>query len=240
MHSNLSSGSPKGYTTALHIAADKKDTETVKALLAKTNPAPQNQNINVNRRDPDGNTALHIAADQKDTKTLQALLADTRTDVNLPNGYGYTALHIATDQKDTKTVQALLADPHADVNLRNTDGYNALHIATFEGSAEIVNHLLAHPNIDVNCHAICVHKGKKHRFSSLIIAEIQEHTEIAQALRDAGADSIIMDLENTKAVEAQHSQTLSDCSKSALVLFRSQEKQPGTRAFYEEELTAHR
>lgn len=104
------SKSANNSDTALMLAADKGNIETVQALLAK--------GADVNTEN-DGNTALMLAAMNGHAEIVQALLAKG-ADVNVKANNSDTALMEAAADGHTEIVQALLTNG-TDVNAKNND-----------------------------------------------------------------------------------------------------------------------
>jgi ankyrin repeat protein len=187
-------------------AADKGDTEKVKALL-KTNPAlasasnsdgrtplhyavrSKNKGIitllleshaDINAKDYLGQTPLHWAAGREDPEIAKLLLAN-KADVNSRDLGGATPLH---DGFYTKVAAVLIAE-HADISAVNDAGETALHNAAFFGRLDIVQLLVAH-KADVNQRSL---EGR----TPLHEAAIRDQKDVAEFLLAHGADPTIKD-----------------------------------------------
>jgi ankyrin repeat protein len=175
--------------TPLYEASRNGHTEVVKVLLAA-------KDINVNCN------ALYIASQNGHTKLVKALLAVK--DINLNNArHGYTPLDMATEYNHTEIIQLLidagaqcslyqasknghtevvkelLAAKDIDVN-QAFRGDTPLSVASYKGHTKVVKALLAAKNIDVN-------RASKYKGTPLDRATRNNHTEIIQLLKDAGA-----------------------------------------------------
>ncbi|RVE47505.1 hypothetical protein evm_007822 [Chilo suppressalis] len=95
--------------TPLHIAAETRDVECLKAMLAPIEEQPHRKLASVlNQKDFNGQTCVHVAANAGHLKTLQTLVY-YGADINAKEGLaGWTALHIAARRGDTRTTQYLL------------------------------------------------------------------------------------------------------------------------------------
>jgi len=120
----------------LFYASLHGDIARVKSLL--------DAKVNVNAKDPDGNTALILACRNRKLDAVRALLA-SGADVNA-KGEGDTTALISlldgTSLSDIDVTRVLLA-ANADVNARKRDGTTALMEASEYGNIEVVNALLA-------------------------------------------------------------------------------------------------
>jgi ankyrin repeat protein len=154
-----------GDGTPLYRASSNGHTEVVKALLAA-------KDINVNQAGNKGETPLLIASKNGHTKVVKALLAAKDINVNKTDVFGQPPLDWATENNHTEIIQ-LLKDAGANCN-------NALFIASEKGNVEVVKILLAAKDINVN-------KASKFGRTPLDMATENNHTEIIQLLKDAGA-----------------------------------------------------
>lgn len=92
--------------------------------------------IDLEYRDPDGNTAVIVAAQHPDPALLKVLLKHG-AEVNTYNNAGDTALIVAARAGHFKTVEALLDDEHIEVDLRNSKDESAWIAAIRAGSVWI-------------------------------------------------------------------------------------------------------
>ncbi len=89
-------------------------------------------------------------------------------------------LYVAPEHNDI--LAALLADKRTNVNAADKDGLTALKVAVKANSLALVKLLLATPGVDVN--------DNTGGTSALFLADLNNYSEIAQALRAAGAKTI--------------------------------------------------
>ena len=106
------------YGEAEHEAAREGDTETLKALIES--------GVDVNSKDPTGNTPLHWASNSETAELLISLGAD----IDARDEYGHTPLHDA----DNADVADTLVAHGADVNAVDSGGDTPLHWAIIRSS----------------------------------------------------------------------------------------------------------
>jgi cytochrome c2 len=131
-------------------------------------------------------TALHLAA-LNDHAEVVALLADRGADLNAMSNLLGTPLH-AVAQRDYSEVVLVLLDHGASISSRDKDGTTPLQVAAKMGSADVAR-VLTDAGADVN--VITIGQGAD-RFmlgerTALHLALQEEHLEIADILRSAGA-----------------------------------------------------
>jgi len=113
-------------------AASTGDTQTLNSLI-KTK-------VNIDEKDPKGNTALMIAASNGQKKAAK-LLMENKAAVNIKNQMGQTALYFAliNEQND---IAIDLINQGADLDNISDDGESALIIATTANANEIMNTII--------------------------------------------------------------------------------------------------
>ena len=122
--------SASGSGTALHLGVKQKS-EIVKLLL-------DHPDIEVNKKNDDGNTALHImAAFIRNTVKMKLLLDHPDIEVNKKDSAGNTALHIIIVNGYQESIDLLLKYG-ADINDRNSNGDTPLMLAKAKGFNSIV------------------------------------------------------------------------------------------------------
>jgi ankyrin repeat protein len=160
---------------ALMLAAKTSDVRTVK-LLAE-------HGLDVNAKNPNGDTALFEAAWAGNTDVVRYLIskgADVNAEMAKFPFKGFTALAIAAAVDHTEIADMLIA-AGARVNARNGAGYEPLQWAAMSerGDARLVRSLIA-AGADVNV------KGAFDE-TALTWAARRGHTAIVDALKEAGA-----------------------------------------------------
>ena len=115
---------------------------------------------------------------KNDEQGIKALL-EKKVNPNVGNERGETPLHWAVLYGKAELVRELL-DAGADVNNSDYDTFTALFMASEMGSLAIVKMLIT-ANANVN------EKARHHLGSPLYIAAKKGHTEVADALIEAGA-----------------------------------------------------
>lgn len=190
--------------TALMLAAENRDVECIRLLLA--------HGANVNLRDGDGRTALLDAAavtseseiDEgshgASERTLRLLL-DSGADVNAQDAKGMTALMylFLSTMEQTAAGERLLLDHGADVNRRNNRGETAIFYAVeaqqYRGDASrshLVGPLLAH---GANTNVLT-----NERVSLLMSSALNGDNEITDMLLRKGADPNAQDTKGTSVL----------------------------------------
>jgi serine/threonine-protein phosphatase 6 regulatory ankyrin repeat subunit B len=162
--------------TALMIAAQNGQTETVAKLLAR--------GADVNAAASDGVTALMVAAQNGHTETVSTLLLrkDINVNAKIP-AYRLTALFLAAQNGHAEIVAKLLARG-ADVDSRSFNGTTALMIAAQNGHTNSATKTVAElldRRADVNA-------VKPDGSTALIFAAHNGHAEIVAKLLAQGAD----------------------------------------------------
>ena len=121
---------------------------------------------------------IHKAAFDGNIKALKRHL-DSGVDANARSGSENTPLHAAAYRGRTEVVELLVAHG-ADVNARDVRGWIPLHQAVDQGHTQAAELLIA-KGADVNA------RMKGGGFTSLDMAYLKEHTELADLLREYGA-----------------------------------------------------
>jgi ankyrin repeat protein len=135
--------------TPLLLAAEKKDTKLIKALLAAgadhtfTNQLGQN----VLHRIAESSYIFHDqlinqVLDFSEAKEIVEILISIGAEVNKSDILGNTPLIMAAREKNTPLVQLLLSQG-ADINAVNKKGYTALHYALEKQDKNFSKYLLA-------------------------------------------------------------------------------------------------
>lgn len=178
--SNLVDASPK----RLVLAARYGEESVLKYLL--------DGGMDINSKDPYGDTALIAAAGNGRTAIVQLLL-ERGAKINLTNDQAHTALMSAAARGDYQLVHTLIG-AGATVDIRNNQGETALFLATQYGHMSTVKVLLnaaANPNLQNTIPANKYNGG----FTSLMYAtthgltrEPVDWSAIAQLLLDNGAN----------------------------------------------------
>ena len=98
------------------------------------------EDININERNPNGETALYLAAERGYHRTVEILL-DAKADPNIPDNNGKTALY-RTVEKDYRQIGKTLLHAGADPNIPDNNGKTALHQAVEKGYPQTIRNLL--------------------------------------------------------------------------------------------------
>lgn len=117
--------------TALHIAAECGDVETIKILVQK------GANVNI---DSSEGTPLHIAAGYGNTEAVRTLITNGAS-ISVKDSAGMTALHHAARHRYIEIMRILISSG-ADVNSKTNAGATPLHIAAERKEIESVKLLL--------------------------------------------------------------------------------------------------
>ena len=138
---NVNLADDRGFT-ALHVAIDSKDIETVKTLLA-------DERVDVNYACrmpmPAGCTPLWAAGQTNNIDIFKLLLSDQRVDVNWKTESGCVVLHsLLWDKDKIKLFELLLAHERVDVNCKD-EQETVLHLAITGKNVEVVRLILAEP-----------------------------------------------------------------------------------------------
>ena len=120
---------------------------------------------------------IHKAAFDGNIKAVRRHL-DAGVDANTQTRSENTPLHAAAYRGRTEVVELLVAHG-ADVNARDVRGWIPLHQAVDQGHTEAADLLIA-KGADVNA------RMKGGGFTSLDLAYLKEHTELADLLRKHG------------------------------------------------------
>lgn len=173
----------------LHAAAATGDVAAIEELVANGEKP--------NLQDSRSRTPLIVAAFRRQHTAAEALLR-LGADPNARDSDGYDSLAIATNNNDIETLKALLAGGADARAVVGRDKGSALIAAAQLGFVDIVRALLAaKADIDhVNLRG----------WSALITAVVlgngdRAHTDIVEALVDAGADGDIKDSVGKKAID---------------------------------------
>ncbi|CAH0549306.1 unnamed protein product [Brassicogethes aeneus] len=166
----------------LMFAVDNNHTETAEFLI--------NQGADVNLRDSKHyRTALHVAAASGNVKMANVLVSNG-ADINAQDINGNSPLMFAVDNNHTETAEFLI-NQGANVNLRDSkDKRMALHVAAATGNVEIANVLVSN-GADTNAQDI-------NRYSPLMFAVDNNHTETVEFLINQGADVNLRGGENNR------------------------------------------
>lgn len=122
----------KDGATALHIAAEKGDTEIAELLL--------DREANVNAEAKDGDTPLHLAVYQNH-KGVVELLLENKANVNAIGKESYTPLHLVAFLVNEE-IANILIEKGANIDAQDDRGYTPLHLAIRLGHSRLVNLLL--------------------------------------------------------------------------------------------------
>jgi hypothetical protein len=169
--SKLSPAEQKVTDAALEEAVENKDTDQVKALLAK------GANARFRTNGGEGQTLLMRAVISGKAESVKLLLA-AGADPNAPEQAGVTPLKISALLGFVEMVEMLLAKG-AQVNTTGGDGTTALHTAIIGKRTDAVR-VLIKKGADVN-------KTDRYGKTPLQMAERDKLTEIVELLREAGA-----------------------------------------------------
>ena len=177
---SLNTSPQVSLNTSLRIAAREGRIKTVKSLLEN--------GADVNGTGEFGETALMGAARFNHRQVADLLLA-RGADVNLSDSEENTALIRAAMNCSHQISRKILA-ADANVNLISRDGRTALIHAAMNGCAQIVGQLLHTTGIDLN---VVDESGRTALDHALYDAQTEvggPYTDIARALRAAGAKTV--------------------------------------------------
>lgn len=160
-----------GGGAPLADAAERLDRARVRALL--------NRRAAVDTAQVDGMTALHWATYHDDLE-LADLLVRAGANVEVTNRYGITPLSLACTNGNASIVELLLK-AGADANAALPGGETPLMTAARTGRLAPVKALLARG-------AVVDSKEERRGQTALMWAAAEGHSEVVQALIDAGAD----------------------------------------------------
>ena len=133
---DLNKGGWRG-ATALHQAIKRGRRGAVKMLS-------EQKDIDMNRRDADGDCPLSAVVEFTDLRMLSLLLSCPGVDVNqaLFGSGDATLLHAAVDSGRADVLKTVLGCRRVDVNRRDSAGRTALHVAVQNEDAEAVEAIL--------------------------------------------------------------------------------------------------
>ena len=163
-------GSPASDDRRLADAAQRRDGDAVRALLA--------EGVDVDAPQADGATALAWAV-HRDDAAMTGLLLQAGADPNAANDLGVTPLMLASVNGRAPMVERLLR-AGADPNLARPAGGTALMLAARSGSVAVVRRLIA-AGADVDAAA-----GGGH--TALMWAAAEGHAGVVTVLAEVGAD----------------------------------------------------
>lgn len=177
------------YQTALHLAVHLDQPDTVKALVLK--------GASRMLQDRHGDTALHVACQRQHLTCARCLLEvqpepgrgpPHSLDLQLQNWQGLACLHIATLQRNQPLMELLLENG-ADIDVQEgTSGKTALHLAVETQERSLVQFLLqAGARVDARMLNGC---------TPLHLAAGRGLKSISSTLREAGADSLLRNVED--------------------------------------------
>jgi uncharacterized protein len=162
---------PAGSDMRLPEAAMKRDTATVRALLA--------QKVDVNAPGKDGTPALHWMVRVDDVETTQLLLR-AGADAKFADRYGVTPIYLACTNGNAAMIKVLL-DAGADPNTVDPTGETALMTATKIGNLESVKLLLDRgAKVDT--------PDPTYQQTALMIAVRENHSAVVRLLIERGAN----------------------------------------------------
>lgn len=138
--------------------------------------------VDLNVRTVDDITPLMVAAIMGSQKAVQTLL-DANADVNAKDHTGWTALiHFASTNGNLEMGNTLI-NAHADINARGKHGTTALIMAAIKGNMDLVK-TLVEAGADLNAEF----ETTGERFTALYAAERGGHKEVAEFLKNSGAN----------------------------------------------------
>ncbi len=163
-------GSPASDDRRLADAAQRRDGDAVRALLA--------EGVDVDAPQADGATALAWAV-HRDDAAMTSLLLEAGAGPNAANDLGVTPLMLASVNGRAPMVERLL-QAGADPNLARPAGGTALMLAARSGSVAVVRRLIA-AGADVDAAA-----GGGH--TALMWAAAEGHAGVVTVLAEVGAE----------------------------------------------------
>lgn len=159
----------KTGSTPLHEAAEKGETQRIKALIARGD--------DINALDNRGFTPLHCSV-KNGHKDAVELLVSRGANINAMDDMGITPLHAAVSEGHKNIVEFLISKD-ADVNAEDAFGFTPLSEGVYEGRIDIVE-LLIRSGADVNVKSASV-------CTLLSTARRRGHKEIVKLLLEHGA-----------------------------------------------------
>jgi E3 ubiquitin-protein ligase mind-bomb len=162
----------------------------------------QKAGADLNARNKRRQTALHIAVNKGHFNVVKTLL-ELGCHPSLQDSEGDTSLHDAIS-KEHDEMLAMLLDFGADITLVNSNGFNALHHAALKGNPSAMKLLLTKTN-----RPWIVEEKKDDGYTALMLAALNNHTEIAELLVNMGKANLDRQNVNLQtalhlAVERQH------------------------------------
>jgi ankyrin repeat protein len=150
------------------------------------------KNINLNEKDPTGNTALMLAI-ANDHAGFAKLLIEKKADINLKNNNGQTALYIAlvNDQAD---VALSLINNGASLEKISSEDDSALLVATTTNTHQVMNLIL-------NMKPSLVNQANKNGITPLMEAARFGSADTISILLKGGADKSAKNSEGKTALE---------------------------------------
>ncbi len=152
-------------------------------------------NVNINEKDPNGNTLLHHVAIREENPKFITELVNAKCDINAKSNSGDTPLHLAASQGHAKNIETLLrlgANPY----ITNVTGQTPLHLASQEGKTNAVEALLRNPEL----RELVDKADEKHNNTALHHAAINGHKDTVKFLIDSGADIDAVDKKGNTAL----------------------------------------
>ncbi|EEB13686.1 BRCA1-associated RING domain protein, putative [Pediculus humanus corporis] len=125
-----------------NVTPIKKPNLTRKNENCKTTPK-----ININKRNPKGETQLHLACKKSNFEVMKNLI-DAGANLNAKDNAGWTPLHDSVFSGNTEVIKFLL-DNGANVNIPGLENTTALHEAIAKGNRKVVE-LLLNYGADIN------------------------------------------------------------------------------------------
>ncbi len=130
--------------TPLHYAAENKNLEVIKFLIAQ-------EGIDIDAKNNRNWTPLFSAVLSDNLESIKLLLSQKKIDVNIKDNDGLDPLCFAVMRNNSiGTIKLLLSHPKIDVNKKYDDDITIFHIAVQRGNPEVIKLLLAKDEIDVN------------------------------------------------------------------------------------------
>jgi len=121
--------------TPVHVAAQRDNCDTLRALLTTENGLPL---VAKDIRNHEGLTPL-LCATQNNCVGAVHVLRDMGADLKVADAKGNTALHLAAEDNKSRITSALIgAGNHIDLNQRNSQGQTPLHVAAAHGATDVI------------------------------------------------------------------------------------------------------
>ncbi|CDP13441.1 unnamed protein product [Coffea canephora] len=140
-------------------------------------------------RDPRGRNPLHLAAIKGRVPVLQQLIRAKPLAAREKVAGGGTVLHLCVQYNQLEALKFLLQTIKDDefVNLKDGDGMTVLHLAMCDGQNKTIKYLLDDKKVDVNAR-------NANGNTALDLLHEEADSEIAQSLKDAGAERAKKDI----------------------------------------------